>query len=289
MSDVGTLYISIKNDLLAKIKDGTYAQGDLIPSEVDLAKAYGVSRPTVRQALRILANEGYLDRRRRRGTVVADPNAYEHREGAVPDFEQVAHGGVRSFEDEISDSGKVVRTVPVVVKRESASAEVAKGLGLVEGSEVYKLVRLRYVDEVPNVFMENYVPCDLFPTFIDNVDFARQSLYGRMRALGHPVKLVRRHVDVIAADSSIAMLLDVSIGDPLFLFHTRGQDVEGKIVEYSVSTYRGGSNSFEFVVEDPESAPDSSTVPPDIDPGRAPQAEPSAYKGHDADGEELIG
>ena len=83
---LGTLYTSIKEDLLVKIKNGTYAEGDVIPSEVDLAKEYGVSRPTIRQALHILTSEGYLDRRKRRGTIVADPNADRRRQREVPDF-----------------------------------------------------------------------------------------------------------------------------------------------------------------------------------------------------------
>ena len=61
------LYEDISNDLLAKIKDGTYQEGQRIPSEQELAQAYGVSRPTVRQALQPLVDDGYLDRRRRRG------------------------------------------------------------------------------------------------------------------------------------------------------------------------------------------------------------------------------
>ncbi len=61
------LYEDISNDLLAKIKDGTYQEGQRIPSEKDLAQDYGVSRPTVRQALQLLVDDGYLDRRRRRG------------------------------------------------------------------------------------------------------------------------------------------------------------------------------------------------------------------------------
>ena len=84
---MATLYSSIKDDLLAKIKDGTYKGGDIIPPEVELAKSYGVSRPTIRQALQILANDGYIEKRKRRGTIVTKP--------------KVSQGltmGVRSFE-----------------------------------------------------------------------------------------------------------------------------------------------------------------------------------------------
>ena len=76
---MATLYSSIKDDLLAKIKDGTYKEGDIIPPEVELAKSYGVSRPTIRQALQILANDGYIEKRKRRGTIVTKPKVSQGR------------------------------------------------------------------------------------------------------------------------------------------------------------------------------------------------------------------
>lgn len=42
-----TLYIAIRDELLARIEDGTYPVGSTIPTELELAEAYGVSRPTV--------------------------------------------------------------------------------------------------------------------------------------------------------------------------------------------------------------------------------------------------
>ena len=45
-----------------------------------------------------------------------------------------------------------------------------------------------------------------------------------------------------------AALLDVEVGDPLFLFHTVGREANGRAVEYSVATYRGENNTFEFNV-----------------------------------------
>ncbi len=247
---MGTLYTSIKDDLLVKIKNGTYAEGDIIPSEVDLAKAYGVSRPTIRQALSILANEGYLDRRKRRGTVVANPNA-EARRHVAPDFGSHTMRGVQSFEDEITWTGKKVETMPIMVKEEPATEEVARALDIGVGASTYKLVRLRYVDGVPNMFCENYIRADLYPDLIEGVDFSKVRLYARLREAGRPIRMLYRRIDVIKADSSIAMLLDVSVGDPMFFLTTSGRDAQGNVVEYSVSTYRGDANTFEFSVADP--------------------------------------
>ena len=63
-------YLEIQILLLQRIKNGDYQEGQLIPKEVDLAEQLNVSRPTVRHAIRNLVQAGYLERRKKRGTIV---------------------------------------------------------------------------------------------------------------------------------------------------------------------------------------------------------------------------
>lgn len=231
-----TLYDQIKDDLLSKIKDGTYPEGQTIPSELELAEMYGVSRPTIRQALKILVSDGYLEKRRRRGTVVTKPKV-----------SQSFTMSISSFEDAMRLAGRLPKTKVLVFKRERANAEVEKHLELTRGQDVFKLVRLRYADDLPNVFVESYIPCTLYPG-LDSFDFNESSLYAAMDTCGNPVTTARRRLEVIKADGAAAALLDVEAGDPLLLFHTVARDANGTAVEYSVATYRGESNSFELNV-----------------------------------------
>ena len=231
-----TLYDQIKDDLLSKIKDGTYPEGQTIPSELELAEMYGVSRPTIRQALQILVRDGYLEKRRRRGTVVTKPKV-----------SQSFTMSISSFEDAMRLAGRLPKTKVLVFKRERANAEVEKRLELTRGQDVFKLVRLRYADDLPNVFVESYIPCTLYPG-LDSFDFNGSSLYAAMDTCGNPVMTARRCLEVIKADGAAAALLDVEAGDPLLLFHTVARDANGTAVEYSVATYRGESNSFELNV-----------------------------------------
>ncbi|EUJ21589.1 GntR family transcriptional regulator [Listeria aquatica] len=53
-----------------KILDGSYPLGENIPSEPELEKLFGVSKMTIRQAVALLAAEGYVDKQRGRGTQV---------------------------------------------------------------------------------------------------------------------------------------------------------------------------------------------------------------------------
>ena len=249
------LYIAIKDELLARIEDGTYPVGSIIPSEMELAESYGVSRPTIRQALQLLADAGYLDRRRRRGTVVCDPSN--------KDDNRIVHGANENVEGiEVRDTRernpihgeRHVRTLVIRTAREAANAEVAEALGVPEGSEVYKLVRVRYMDESPNIFMVNNVLAEQYPDLLSPEIHGGCSLYTRMAEVGRPVVNAHRHLELVEADSTVAEILDVPVGDALFLFKVVGYDDEGRAVEYSRTVYRGKENSFEFSTEHAPSA-----------------------------------
>ena len=64
-------YIELARDLMREIAAGPLKVGDRLGTEQDLSRRYGLSRVTVRQALELLENEGYVSRKRARGTFVA--------------------------------------------------------------------------------------------------------------------------------------------------------------------------------------------------------------------------
>ena len=65
------LYQQVMDDLKGEIARGVYAAGSRIPSEMELAKSYGVGRITVRRAIEELSRAGYLNRQQGRGTLCA--------------------------------------------------------------------------------------------------------------------------------------------------------------------------------------------------------------------------
>ncbi|WP_350345017.1 GntR family transcriptional regulator [Proteinivorax tanatarense] len=68
--DSRPLYLLVKDRLLEMIKKGTYKVDSKLPSEFELSKLFGVSRPTLREALRVLEEEGILIRKHGIGTFV---------------------------------------------------------------------------------------------------------------------------------------------------------------------------------------------------------------------------
>ncbi len=232
-----SLYQIIEADLMGKIQSGEYPEGSIIPKETELATKYGVSRPTIRQAIQNLANQGYLQRKKRLGTVVISPKIDQ-------EFTQI----IESFNHEMQRKGKSYKTVVVTFKKDVAGENVAKQLKLKATDDVYKLIRLRYADERPIVLVTTYIPYTLIPN-LNQYDFALESLYDVLGKERYPVLRIRRTLDVILADETSSDLLDIGVGSPLFYFHSLGYSVDQTPVEYSISKYRGDINTFVFEID----------------------------------------
>ena len=63
-------YVPIYNKLYSDIINGIYSDGDLLPSESTLTKEYGVSRHTLRQALTVLSEDGLIQKKQGKGTII---------------------------------------------------------------------------------------------------------------------------------------------------------------------------------------------------------------------------
>ncbi|WP_154028372.1 GntR family transcriptional regulator [Olsenella uli] len=229
-----SLYVTIKDELLKLIDSHVYSVGSRIPSEDELAEAFGVSRPTVRRAVQMLVDMGRLERRPYHGTIVIEPK-----------IEQGYATVLRSFNDEMRDNNKVPKTTVILARKARAVAEVALRLQILEDTGVFKLVRLRYADDVPNVVVVSYIPLDLYPG-ITSVDFETTTLYGYFESVGNPVVRAHRRLEVLKADKNLSALIDVPLGDPIYRFTTVASTESGRIAEYAIANYRGESNAFEF-------------------------------------------
>lgn len=230
------LYQKIEQDLREKIKSGTYGENDLIPTEMELSESYGVSRPTVRQAIQTLVNEGYLEKRRKRGTIVKKAK-----------IEQEFTRYIKSFDSEMSQRGMFPQTKVLTFTKTTATEEVAENLDLNVNDPVYKLTRLRFAEEKPVVFVTSFIPCYLLPD-LETVDFSKQSLYATFKQMGHPIQSATRKLEITLCDETTSYLLDVNENDPLFYFHTKGLTTNQVPIEYSIAKYRGDINAFVFEV-----------------------------------------
>ena len=225
-------YLEIQNLLLQRIKNGDYQEGQLIPKEIDLAEQLNVSRPTVRHAIRNLVQGGYLERRKKRGTIVTQTKIKQ----------QFTHV-IESYNTEIQNNGLVAKTQVLNFSTEKASDEVAEALTIKPNTEVYKLVRLRSADNKPVVFVVTSLPIAHLPD-LQKIDFTHHSLYSELAKAGLEITHVSRKIEVHPATEEEAQLLETDIKAPIFYFHTIGFTKDHRALEYSIASYRCDLNYF---------------------------------------------
>jgi DNA-binding GntR family transcriptional regulator len=224
------LYYQLSQALEAAIADGDLSPGDRLDTEVEIAQAYGLSRPTVRQAIAELVSKGLVVRRRGVGT-------------------QVVHAQVRrpveltSLYDDLSRADHRPRTTVLVLETQEASPEVAAALDIADRSPVLHLERLRFDGEAPLAIMRNWLPTGLIDPH--RADLESTGLYELLRRSGVHMKVANQRIGARTASAADARLLGVKTGAALLTMERRSFDDSGRTVEYASHAYRADTYSFE--------------------------------------------
>ncbi len=146
-------YRELYEQLRRHIEEGIYDPGDLLPSENELCAVNQVTRPTVRRALDLLANEGYIKKHQGLGSVVQHPP-----KGI----------GILSFSGTTSAIGKDnLRTVAIVKPyvRPWPDQFIFDLMDTERESGCIYFERLRYVNDIPVFYDLSYLPNINLPRF----------------------------------------------------------------------------------------------------------------------------
>jgi GntR family transcriptional regulator len=222
-------YYQVKRQLL----DLTAAMdaGSPVPPERELARHYGTSRTTVRQALAELVIEGRLLRMQGKGTFVAKPKVAQSLELASYTEGMRAHG--LHPQTKILDIGYV-----------AADQQLASLLAIRPGGRALRIHRLRLADGEPMSIDTSHLPARRFPGLRKELERHR-SLYETLRTeFGVQLAEAEETIETVLADPHDARLLGVDPGLPLLLLSRHALDVDGEPVEWAQSWYRGDRYKF---------------------------------------------
>lgn len=174
-----------------------------MPGEADLAKEFGCARATVNRAMRELAEEGYLDRKRKAGTRV-NPNPVRSAKFVIP-----------LISSEIEEAGAKYRYS--LVKREVLPAPewLRARMGLLEKDRVLYLRCMHYASGTPFQFEDRWINIKAVPE-VEDADF--QS-FGPNEWLVKKVPYTEVEIRFYAstADVSLSELLMVKVGEAVFV------------------------------------------------------------------------
>jgi DNA-binding GntR family transcriptional regulator len=227
------LYFQVAEQIAEAIHRGELRPGDQLDSEVQIAEALGLSRPTIRQAIGHLVDRGMIVRRRGVGTQILPLPARREME-------------LTSLYDDLDRAGRKPTTEVLRLARVGVGTEAAGALGLLPGTEVLHVVRLRRSEGEPLALMRNWLPTPMPSLTVEALE--TRGLYDVLRKAGIRICVARQRIGACTADEEQARLLDEQVGEALLTMERTAYDDHGRAVEYGSHIYRASRYSLEVTV-----------------------------------------
>jgi GntR family transcriptional regulator len=200
--------------------------GSAIPSERDLCRELGVSRPTLRAAIDGLVHRGILIREHGRGTFTGPRKVT-----------QVLAAGSSSFHAPAAEGHWLSRILEF--DSAPATARLAHRLQVSPADPVLRVVRLRTVDDEPIAIERIHLPHALVAGLGPD-DMESGNFYQFLRTrFGVDVRSATQSIEPTVTDEIEAELLNVPQHAPALLIERTSRDSGGRIVEFTRSIYRG--------------------------------------------------
>jgi len=208
--------------------------GDQLPSETEMISRYNVSRHTVRQAVELLEQQGFVISRQGKGTFVASKGSRYNLHKLV------------SFSEDMRQRGLKPDTRLLGLAQIVPPANIAAELNLPPGEETHEIRRLRLADGEPMAISTAYIPCALLKglsseTIASGSLFELLSSHQSMR-----ISYADRSIRPTLATAGQAELLDIPVGSALMLVEGPAFLENDMPVEYVITYYRGDRYEFQF-------------------------------------------
>lgn len=216
------LWAQLQDDLSRRLAAGAFH--GTFPGELELVQAYGVSRHTVREALRRLRDAGVLESSRGRVTQVRRP------------IEQPL-GTLYSLFREIESRG-MRQTSEVLALRRERDTAAAKALGLAPDTSLVHLERLRLADGEPLAHDRVWLPAEVAAPLL-RADFTRAALYDQLVSrCGIRLTGGRERITATRAPTNVQRLLRLPRSQACLQVERSGQ-VDDRTIEHRVTLVRG--------------------------------------------------
>ncbi|KGI86360.1 transcriptional regulator [Exiguobacterium mexicanum] len=227
------LYQQVAHKMRTFIESGTWAPGEAIPTEAQLVEEFSVSRVTVRQAVKLLQEEGLLWKRQGSGTYVQsekiEHNMYE----------------LKSFTEDMKREGKEVTNKVLTFTLQPPSEKVREALELEDGELVFYVRRQRFADGEPLIVEDTYLPLKLFPDLTYEV--MSQSKYAYIEEIKQfkIADSVQEFIPVLPT-KEIAEMLGVSERTPILKVELYSFLMDGSRFEFTETYFK--SEEYRFII-----------------------------------------
>lgn len=221
------IYVQIAAAMKRLLDDGTIPAGSALPPEQILAKRFGVSRMTMRQANDVLEREGLIDRQRGRGTFAVQKRLVKQEQET------------RSFSEEIRRRGGVPSSRLLSFQTTEASPALAAEFNLPAGDPIYVIERVRMADGIPMALESVQIPAERCPN-LERFNLVDYSLY-QIFEEHYGIELARSEEEISAIvprkihRKTLALPANVAV----LLVKRRTYTSDGRLFELAMDAYRG--------------------------------------------------
>ena len=263
------MYRQIAEDLRARIEGGDLDPGQQLRTEIELREHYGVSRNTVRDAVKLLTAWGFTEMRPGLGTfVVQKIEPYITSLTGSPKV-PILYGEVdESAAGETGGRERVLYSTDPQVEIQKAPASIAKLLQIAEGSQVISRHQKRSIDGTPWSMQTSFYPVGFVHQGADRLIQADDIAIGTMKYLEQTLGLrqvgYRDWITVRTANSTEASFFSLPPGGRVGVFEVfrTAYDQTGTPMRLTVTVHPTDRNQFIVNVGDvPESADDYGVQP----------------------------
>jgi GntR family transcriptional regulator/GntR family frlABCD operon transcriptional regulator len=196
-------YRKLYEILRKHIAEGVYSEGDLLPSENELCQLYGMTRPTVRQSLAILAADGYIRKHQGKGSIV-------HR---LP--REIGILSVSGTTSAVGDRKLRTRIIVRPALKPWNENFMFPLSGLEKESGCIYMERLRLLEGTPIFYDISFIPNINLPR-ITSRQFENRSLFKILRDHYHvEIKGGEQRIKAIPASGKISRFLSIKTGEPV--------------------------------------------------------------------------
>ncbi|NGP46904.1 GntR family transcriptional regulator [Bacillaceae bacterium SIJ1] len=220
----GPLYLQIKEALKDRILHGVYPLGKNIPSEPQLEKEFGVSKITVRNAVKELVQEGYVEKASGRGTTVISNTSGS----------RLSKG--KRFTQWLVDEGH--RLEKKMLRVDQVRLPVTHPLAQAGRSDCLRCQRLYLLDGQPYIHYTHDVSLHLQGEALVELQQNMTSLYRFLNEYGLRLDEFRDEFSVDIAPEEVLQAMKLEQKDAMLMKRTRfASDEQGELVEYSIGYY----------------------------------------------------
>ena len=225
-----SIYEDIYRDLKNKIENNTFAYQELLPPENTLIQVYGCSRNTLRRAVGLLVNDGYVQTMQGKGV----RNIYQPSEQTA-----FTIGEIETFTESAARNGQQARTCVALFTELCLNQKQAAMTGFPENAEVYYIQRIHYLDDVPLIINHNYFLKEAVPGLTKEI--AEHSIYQYLEETLHMTIVNSKRIMTVEKVTEIdEKYLDLNIRDYncVAVVSSQTYNSDGVMFEYTQSRHR---------------------------------------------------